>query len=145
VAPPEDPGGTPVAGADPTPPPVPVQAGGCELPPADVSKLHCWKLEPELLGALEAAITAATQAHPENYDFGDTRCGNCYYVQNSQAYYAEVARQLQLRGVCSVQDRDEITLKSTNGWSEQFDILLGSGHIRRGAGAYLYSCSPAMF
>ena len=127
----------PPDGGDPTP------SGRCELQPS--SHANCWKSEPELLDALEAAITAATVAHPEYFDFESLRCGNCYYVKDADGYYAELARQLQLRGVCSLQDRDEITLKASNGWSEQFDILLGDDHIRRGDGSYLYSCTPAMF
>jgi hypothetical protein len=118
-------------------------SGRCELPPS--SHANCWKSEPELLDALEDAMTAATLAHPEYFDFESLRCGNCYYVKNVDGYYAELSRQLQLRGVCSLQDRDEITLKADNGWSEQFDILLGDDHIRRGAGSYLYTCTPSMF
>jgi len=120
-------------------------SGRCELPQSAPERPHCWKSEPELLEALEAALTAATVTHPEYFDFESLRCGNCYYVKDEEGYYAELGRQLQLLGVCSLQDRDEITLKSTNGWSEQFDILLADGHIRRGEGSYLYSCSPAMF
>lgn len=138
-----------VVAVDPTPPPQPVEgpaAGArCELPPANATNLNCWKQGPELLDALETAMTAATVAHPENFDFEDMRCGNCYYVRDQDAYYAELKRQLQVLGVCSFQELDEITLKVSNGWSEQFDILLGSGHMRRGPGSYLYTCTPAMF
>jgi hypothetical protein len=127
------------------PPAPPAQSARCELPASSFERLDCWELEPELLGLLEDAITATTEAHPEYFDFDSLRCGNCYYVRDQEGYYSELGRQLQLRGVCSLQERDEITLKSSNGWSEQFDILLASGHVRRGESAYLYTCSPAMF
>ena len=35
--------------------------------------------------------------------------------------------------------------KNSNNFSEQYDILLASGHIRRGAGSYRGVCKPALF
>lgn len=139
---------TPAPTAAPTPAPAPTappSSGSCSLPASSPEKASCAKTSPQLLGKLEKAITAATQARPEYFDFGDKKCDDCYKVKNEAGYFREVARQLAVLGVCSEPDADEIGLKSTNALSEWYDIYLGSGHIRRGQGAYLYGCSPANF
>ena len=133
----------------PTPAPAPTAAppssSSCSLPASNPERVSCAKTSPQLLNKLEKAITAATQAHPEYFDLNDKKCDNCYKVKNETGYFNEVVRQLSLLGVCAEPDADEIGIKSTNDLSEWYDIYLGSGHIRRGEGAYLYGCSPANF
>jgi hypothetical protein len=90
-------------------------------------------------------MTRATKAHPEYFDFRDTRCGNCYYVLNVDGYVGEVQRQLANRGVCSYYDGEELAVKSTNAFNEQYDILLASGHMRRAPSAYRGDCRPSWF
>jgi hypothetical protein len=36
-------------------------------------------------------------------------------------------------------------VKVTNGYSEQYDILLADGHMRRQPSAYRGDCHPALF
>ena len=36
-------------------------------------------------------------------------------------------------------------MKNTNAFSEQYDILLASGHMRRRPSAYRGDCRPAVF
>jgi len=129
----------------PTATPAPPASSSCSLPPSNPANISCAKTSPQLLGSLEKAITAATQAHPEYFDFNDKKCDNCYKVMNEAGYFKEVVRQLSLLGVCGRPDADEIGLKATNDLSEWYDIYLSSGHIRRGAGAYMYGCNPADF
>jgi hypothetical protein len=38
-----------------------------------------------------------------------------------------------------------MAVKENNNYSEQYDILLASGHIRRGPGSYRGICRPAIF
>jgi hypothetical protein len=138
---------TPVPTATPTPSPTPSTpaASSCSLPASNPSQLSCAKTSPQLLGKLDKAITTATQVHPEYFDFSDTKCDNCYRVLSEAGYFNEVQRQLAAQGVCSEADADEIDIKASNDLSEQYDILLSTGHIRRGEGSYLYGCNPADF
>lgn len=129
----------------PTPTAAPPASSSCSLPPSNPANVSCAKTSPQLLSKLEKAITAATKVHPEYFDLNDKKCDNCYKVKNEAGYFNEVVRQLSLLGVCARPDADEIGLKATNGLSEWYDIYLGSGHIRRGEGAYLYGCNPADF
>jgi hypothetical protein len=129
----------------PTATPAPPSSSSCSLPASNPSALSCAKTSPQLLNKLEKAITAATQARPGYFDLNDKKCDNCYRVLNESGYFAEVQRQLAALGVCSSAEADEIDIKASNSLSEQYDILLSSGYIRRGEGAYLYGCNPADF
>ena len=97
------------------------------------------------MGAVEAAIKTVTQMRPALFDFADKRCDDCYKVLDVSGYYSAVQAELAARGVCTFSDEEEIGAKDSNASSEQFDILLASGHIRRGPGVYRGICSPAIF
>jgi hypothetical protein len=98
-----------------------------------------------MLGAVDTALTGVTQSRPDLFDFDDKKCDNCYLVKNVNAYVAEVQKRLSGQGVCSLWDGEELAVKKTNDFSEQYDILLSSGHMRRGPGSYRGICRPAWF
>jgi hypothetical protein len=94
---------------------------------------------------MEKAITAVTKSRPEFFDFDDKKCEDCYYIKDVGGYLNQVIKQLNAQGVCAVWDGEEMAVKDSNNFSEQWDILLASGHIRRGPGAYRGVCRPAIF
>jgi hypothetical protein len=79
------------------------------------------------------------------FDFADKSCEDCYRVLDVSGYYSAVRAELASRGVCTLSDMEEVGAKDSNESSEQFDILLASGHIRRGPGMYRGICYPAIF
>ena len=139
---------TPTPTTPPTPAPTPTPpppTGNCSLPPSNPANPRCTDESPLLLGPVEKAITAVTESRPDLFDFDDKKCDNCYYVKNVNGYVNQVIKQLNNQGVCALWDGEEMAVKKTNDYSEQYDILLASGHIRRGAGSYQGICRPAWF
>lgn len=129
-----------------TPPPEPPpSSSSCALPPSNPSNPSCAFNPPQLEADVEWAMTRTTEAHPEYFNQRDTRCPNCYLVLNVDGYVREVQRQLASRGVCSFYDGEELAVKSVNAFSEQYDILLASGHMRRAPSAYRGDCHPSWF
>lgn len=135
----------PAPNPTPTPNPTPVPGGSCSLPPSNPSGYSCGMESGSMLGKVEAALTAATQSRPDLFDFNSRKCDNCYLVKNVNGYVAEVQRQLAARGICTTWDGEEVGTKTTNSFNEQYDILLSSGHMRRGAGTYRSTCRPSWF
>ncbi len=137
---------TPTTAPTPAPTPTPTTpTGSCSLPASNPASPRCTDETPQFLGAMETAITAVTTTRPDLFDFDDKKCDNCYYVKNVSAYLNQVIKQLNNQGVCAEWDGEEMAVKNTNNFSEQWDILLASGHIRRGPGAYQGVCRPAIF
>jgi hypothetical protein len=139
---------TPASSPAPTPSPTPTPStptGTCSLPASNPSNPKCTDDPPKLYAEVDAALTAVTKSRPDIFDFNDKKCENCYYVKNVDAYVAQAVKQLNARGVCALYDGEEMAVKDSNSFSEQYDILLASGHMRRGTGSYRGVCKPALF
>ena len=94
---------------------------------------------------VDAAITQLVQQRPDIFDLNQQAGEGGFKVLKPADYYAGVIANLQARDFCAGYDLVELQVKNSNSFSEQYDIMLGSGHIRRGAGAYRATCSPASF
>ncbi len=136
---------TPTPGPTPTPEPTPTPDPGCSLPASNPSSPLCVNDPARLASQVEAAQTAATEAKPGLFDFNQKVCNNCYRVVDINGYIAEVQRQLAILGVCTHWDGEEIAAKNSNSFSEQYDVLLASEHVRWGDGMYRGVCRPAIF
>ena len=143
---------TPVPGASATPTPqpsatAPPVTSSCRLQsmpecggPEDPAGVYgcCTKEGNSLfLDTVDTAI-AQNQREQPNLFSGDR-------VLNPNAYVQGVARILETRGFCARQGgpEDEVAVKNSNGFSEQFDILFSSGIVR--TGGYTVTCRPARF
>jgi hypothetical protein len=130
----------------PTPTPDPgTPTGSCSLPASNPANPVCTDDGTQFLDQMETAITAVTTNHPEYFDFNDKKCDDCYYVKNVDGYLNGVIKQLNKQSVCALWDGEEMAVKGSNKFSEQWDILLATGHIRRGPKAYRGTCRPAIF
>ncbi len=137
------PASTPAPTSTPEPPPPPA-SGSCHLPPSNPASPVCTDGSPQLYAEVDAALDAVTERYPELVDFNDTRCGNCYYVKDPRRYIDEVIKQLDRQRLCTDGVYEELGIKSSNEFSEQYDIILSSNHMRRD-GSYRGVCWPAIF
>jgi hypothetical protein len=139
----------------PTPSSTPPTGGGgpsaasCPLGPGDL-RAECAKTSAKLHGAVLDAIDLLIQQTPAVFDLNDEFGSGTrqYRVLDKQAYLNGVVANLAAAGYCAERDPDDgnyerILVKNENGFSENYDILAGSGHIRRGG--YFETCTPANF
>jgi hypothetical protein len=87
---------------------------------------------------------------PELFDQRDQAGPGNYKVLDRGAYLDGLIANLQAAGLCAQRDPDDynyeqIQLKSDNGFSENFDVVTGTGYMRHSAGSYLATCTPASF
>jgi hypothetical protein len=129
----------------PAPTPAPPTGGSCSLPPSSNPNDSCTMQSPAFLSPVDKAITLLTQQQPSIFNFNNNICENCYFVKDVSAYTAGVIKNLNAAGYCAKYDGEELGVKNTNSFNEQYDILISSGHIRRGAGSYRSTCNPAWF
>lgn len=120
----------------PAPAPAPPPSGGsCSLPPGGGPGTNCPVESPSFQAEVEAAIAQLMQQRPDIF--------NGTAVVKHSEYMNGVVANLRSRGLCAIVDSDdEIAVKNTNVFSDQYDILLSSGHVRR---AYTATCRPAWF
>jgi hypothetical protein len=155
-------GGSPSSSTPPTtvapqPTPTPPTGGGggvgassCPLGPGDLNA-ECEKTSSRLVNAVFDAMDRLVQQKPQIFDKTDesgTGTGQ-YKVLDHEAYLNGLVANLVAAGYCAERDPDDsnyerILVKNENGFSENFDVLTGSGHVRRN-GTYFETCTPANF
>jgi len=100
---------------------------------------------------VQGAIDLLVSQRPELFDTRDEAVvgSGQYRVLDREAYLGGVVANLRAAGLCAQRDPDDynyerIDVKADNDRSEAYDILLGSGHIRRGE-THRETCTPAAF
>jgi hypothetical protein len=100
---------------------------------------------PTFLGAVDAAIDLLGQQHAELFNFNDTAGAGAWRVLDPDRYYAGVIANLQAKDYCAGFDLQNLQVKNSNDFSEDYGILLSSNFIRRGPSSYRQTCTPASF
>jgi hypothetical protein len=123
---------TPVPTPDPTPS---IQA--CTLPNQPTNSPNCNRETAQFEAELVRAQDKVRAEQPILFT-GDGR------VISVDDYVAAVVVELQALGLCASQGgpRDEVGIKRSNDWNDQYDIVLGSGETWSN---YTTTCRPARF
>ncbi len=122
-----------------------VGAYGCPLPSLPDLKNQCPKLSPQYSDIVNDAIDRTVAEHPEYFDLSDSFGGSNFRVKDRSKYIGAVVKNIQARGICSREELEEIQVKTTNDFNEQYNIWTSGGYIRRAPGAYITTCFPAQF
>jgi hypothetical protein len=151
----------PVTIPSPTPTPTPIGGGSgggdsfyhasCALGPGDAGAA-CERGGEKLLNVYEDALELLIQQKPEIFNLEDeAQPGTkAYRVKDKEAYMEGIVANVRARGLCAERDPDDgaqetIRMKLESDFSEDYDVLLSSGHMRRGGGAYRATCNPSNF
>lgn len=121
---------TPPVGPTPEPP---LSASCARLADGD-PKASCRADSPTFLVEVSEAIETLRQERPELFD------GNV--VRNVGAYYVGIVRILDRRGICGGFDGEELAVKNTDDFSDQYDVLTARNEVRK---YFVGTCYPAVF
>jgi hypothetical protein len=144
---------TPVPTPVPTPTPTPTptatgctlaglpECGGPESPPGSGRYGCCREQNTDFLGQpVEDALIIVEAQRPDLVDSAGR-------IQVDERAFGEAVCEIieSISDLCCTVGGppDEIGVKSENGFSEQFDLVFGSGHLRHNG--YSATCSPARF
>jgi hypothetical protein len=142
---------TPAPSAVPTPAPTPAatpapaatpRAFTCPFPALPDLHNTCPKLTPELDRFVNNAIEAVVVQQPQLFDFSNNLGEGSWKVLDRQKYVDAVVEAIHAQGVCAKDDNEEIAVKNTNSFHEQYNIYTSGGYVRR---AYITTCIPAQF
>jgi len=139
----------------PTPAPPPIGGSfsdsACPLGKGSVNA-ECGQGHSALLGDMEAAMDLLIEQKPQIFDLSEQIAPGMrsYRVLDREAYAEGLVANLRAAGLCAERDPDDaqletIRVKNSADFSENFDVLLSNGFMRRGGGAYRETCSPAAF
>jgi hypothetical protein len=138
-----DPGPTvpvpvPTPEPDPTPMEDPPLSASCEAlgPGVRPEETTCSEEQPHFLDEMNEAIEQVRSSFPEYFDGRN--------VLNPGGYYVEVIRALDRMGLCADTGGEEVGVKRTNDYNDQFDILTATNGYRTGESIYRVTCTPAV-
>jgi hypothetical protein len=138
---------TPAPTPPPTATPAPVASPSafvCPLGPSSNPGAlvnPCPELNPRLGDLVNGAIDRTIIVHPELFNLQDLAGGNPR-VLDRQKYHEAVAAAIEAGGGCVLIEKEELAVKNTNDFSEQWNIYTSLGFVRR---KYVTTCSPAWF
>src|SRR5438477_2883145 len=106
----------------------------------------CAKTQPALLADVDAAINSVIQQHPDYFNFNDVNGpADAYKVLKPTEYEQGLTANLEAAGFCTETAANTLSVRNGTEFSEDYSMLLSTGHIRRGTGAYLGTCTPPSF
>jgi hypothetical protein len=105
----------------------------------------CERRNAVLLPDVDAAIDRVVEQHPDWFILTDQNGPGGYKVLKQPEYYQGVTASLQSAGFCAETDTVSVSVRNGTDFSEEYDILLGTGHVRRGQGSYRQTCTPPSF
>ena len=95
---------------------------------------------------VNAAIDRVAVRHPEYFDTSVNQGTGEWRVLRSRDYLEGVVAELERVRFCAETDEvSAVALKNGSEFSETYDVLLPTGHVRRGNRAYQETCSPPSF
>jgi hypothetical protein len=103
---------------------------------------ECPRLNPRLQDYVNLGIDTVMQTHPQLFDFNDDKGGSVKVTDRARYQAAVVAAINAQGGVCAKDDNEEIAVKNTNDFNEQYNIWSSAGYTRR---SYITTCIPAEF
>jgi hypothetical protein len=129
-----------------TPAPDPPKAAGCGVGRGTGSGHGCPRQSPSFLKEVESAMDQLVREEPGLFDTRRTRgCGNCYQVLDPTRYVNRMAELMAERSLCGHYDGEELAVKNSNAFNDQYDILTADMFMRRQGGSYRSTCYPAWF
>ncbi|PYQ18886.1 MAG: hypothetical protein DMF79_13880 [Acidobacteria bacterium] len=138
---------TPNPATSPTPAPVtsPTPAAfSCPLPPSHKDDPNaCYVGRPTLGPQINSAIDRVIATRPELFNMNDMEViGGNPRVLDRDAYWQAVKTELEKQGVCTIIEKEELAVKITNTYNEQWNLYTSVGFVRR---KYVTTCEPSWF
>jgi hypothetical protein len=135
----------PAPGA-PAPTPRPPSAVSCSLGNGNGSGNGCPFERARFQEAVERAIDNVIRNNPSLFDKSKDRCvQGCPFVRDTDGYWDAVTDEVRRLGYCATNDGEELAIKNSNSFNDQYDIINSEGFVRRGTGSYRATCYPAWF
>jgi hypothetical protein len=146
-------GKSPSASTPATPPPTTAPpATQPTPPPTTCSRLgyvsptnNCASNAATFQSQVEQAMSQLVAQHPEIFNLSETSGNGQYRVRSSGRYYVGLIQNLEAQGVCAGFDGEELQVKNSNSFNDQFQVLTSAFFMRRGKASYRTTCSPAVF
>jgi hypothetical protein len=145
---------SPAATSSPTPPPVavptptpvptpnlPGQASCSKLPMGTEQGVRCDMSGPTFQAEVEQAVAEVRRDQPHIFE----ETGGGTLILSPGRFFVGVIENLDKKGLCAGFDTEEIQVKNSNAFNDQFHLRTSRGYLRFGDSIYRATCFPAAF
>ena len=142
---PQSPAPTPTPN-EPESSPTPDPSGGGTVPqscapaPAPGNERCPREDRSDFLGLVESAYDSLIAQHPNWFSGKGT---SATLNISSEDWTWAVVNEVRRKGYCAGIYAEEVSVRTSKAYSENFDVVTSSGTVRRGEGAYRSTCYPA--
>jgi hypothetical protein len=113
------------------------QRGDCRLPSS--RDYGCTRTgNPQFVGLMDEVVNEVSRERPDLVRDG-------WLVGSWSQYEDAVVQKLLGRGYCAVFHIEEVSVKNTNDFSEQYKLAFSWGQLRRASDSWRATCRPATF
>lgn len=132
----------PQVAATPTPPPFDPIPGASSCARLGAGREgNCSRTSPNFMTDVDAVLSELIREKPgifENSDGG-------LRVRSTGQFYVAFLQKMDQRGICAQFDGEEVGMKNTDSFSEQWHMITSDLILRRGDSSYRATCTPASF
>jgi hypothetical protein len=141
-------GGTtpsPSVAATPTASPTPVQTACQRIGLGPGTGQGCPRDSATFQAQVEAAMDQLIREEPTIFNLNEPGGPGVFRIVSNGRYYVGLIERLERMGLCADFDGEELQVKSSNAFNDQFDVQTSQNFIFRGEQAYRSTCTPAAF
>ena len=127
----------------PTPPPPDAFPGStsCNRIGLGSSTSNCRKESPSFQAEMQAAIDQLVAEQPQIFDSTDLGL----HVRSTGQFYVGIITKLDQKGLCAGFDGEEVGVKNSNAFNDQYHLLTSKFIVNQNANSYEVTCFPAAF
>jgi hypothetical protein len=142
---PTAPPATPTPGPTATPTPSAVTSACQRIGIGTGTGRDCPTQDPTFLAQVEAAMDQLIREEPHIFNLSEPGGPGSFRIVSSGQYYVGLIDRLDRMGLCADFDGEELQVKSSNSFNDQYDVQTSSNFILRGPASYKSTCFPAAF
>lgn len=106
---------------------------------------RCAKESPTFLAQLDRSIDEIVAEQPGLFNLDDQVGAGGYRVKSTGQFLVALIDKMDKKSLCAAFDGEEIQVKNTNEFNDQYHVITSNGHLRRGDASYRATCYPAAF
>jgi hypothetical protein len=102
---------------------------------------NCSRQSPHFMDDVDAVLSDLIRERPALFE----NTGGGLRVVSTGQFYVAFLQRLDARGICAAFDGEEVGMKNSDAFNDQFHMITSDLILRRGESSYRATCSPASF
>jgi hypothetical protein len=102
---------------------------------------NCSRQSPNFMDDVDAVLNDMIRERPALFE----NTGGGLRVVSTGQFYVGFLQRLDARGICAAFDGEEVGLKTSDAFNDQFHMITSDLILRRGESSYRATCHPASF